>query len=186
MDWRRWASIARLTIRKMSCLNGSRKSHFVRKIKQVQIETAWGRIYFLRICAIFCRYWTCSFSGRNNQAIGPRLSAIFTFFFTMQSYEKEIWHCPHLSAYVRKCPLLSAFLLRCKVTKKKFGTVQPCPAMSICVQLRHNNALHLRCKVTKSKFGNVQICPILSNFVHLIFEQFHLPLKLFSICAILH
>ena len=25
MDWRRWASIARLTIRKMSCLNGSRK-----------------------------------------------------------------------------------------------------------------------------------------------------------------
>ena len=32
----------------------------------------------LRICAIFCRYWTCSFSGRNNQAIGPRLSAIFT------------------------------------------------------------------------------------------------------------
>ena len=29
--------------------------------------------------AIFCRYWTCSFSGRNNQAIGPRLSAIFTF-----------------------------------------------------------------------------------------------------------
>ncbi len=25
MDWRRWASIARLTIRKMSCLNGSKK-----------------------------------------------------------------------------------------------------------------------------------------------------------------
>ena len=25
MDWRRWASIARLTIRKMSCLNGSRR-----------------------------------------------------------------------------------------------------------------------------------------------------------------
>ena len=36
---------------------------------------------FLRICAIFCRYWTCSFSGRNNQAIGPRLSAIFSFFY---------------------------------------------------------------------------------------------------------
>ena len=29
--------------------------------------------------AIFCRYWTCSFSGRNNQAIGPRLSAIFSY-----------------------------------------------------------------------------------------------------------
>ena len=31
--------------------------------------------------AIFCRYWTCTFSCRNNQAIGPRLSAIFTFLF---------------------------------------------------------------------------------------------------------
>ena len=91
--------------------------------------------YFLRICAIFCRYWTCTFSGRNNQAIGPRLSAIFTFFFTMQSYEKEIWHCPHMSAYVRKCPLLSAFLSRCKVTKSKFGTVQICPIMSKFVHL---------------------------------------------------
>ena len=38
------------------------------------------RMDFLRICAIFCRYWTCSFSCRNNQAIGPRLSAIFTLF----------------------------------------------------------------------------------------------------------
>ena len=28
--------------------------------------------------AIFCRYWTCTFSGRNDQAIGPRSSAIFT------------------------------------------------------------------------------------------------------------
>ena len=37
-----------------------------------------GWIDFLRICAIFCRYWTCTFSGRNNQAIGPRVSAIFT------------------------------------------------------------------------------------------------------------
>ena len=27
-----WASIARLSIRKMSCLNGSRKLHFVQKI----------------------------------------------------------------------------------------------------------------------------------------------------------
>ena len=36
--------------------------------------------------AIFCRYWTCSFSGRNNQAIGPRLSAIFTFFHRINLY----------------------------------------------------------------------------------------------------
>ncbi len=150
----------------MCCLNGSRKSHCVRKIIARPYSDIFGAGgYFLRICAIFCRYWTCSFSGRNNQAIGPRLSAIFTFFFslqsyekdfwhchllslfvtfchlsancyfTMQSYEKGFWHCPHLSAYVRKCPLLSAFLFRCKVTKSKFGTVQICPIMSKFVYL---------------------------------------------------
>ena len=56
-------------------------------------------------------------------------------FFTMQSYGKEIWHCPHLSAFVRKCPLLSAFLFRCKVTKSKFGNVQICPNLSNFVHL---------------------------------------------------
>ena len=50
MDWRRRASIARLTIRKMSCLNGSRKSHFVRKIKQVQIVRPFGSEW------IFCAF----------------------------------------------------------------------------------------------------------------------------------
>ncbi len=30
-------------------------------------------------------------------------------FFSLQSYEKKSWHCPHLSAYVRKCPHLSVF-----------------------------------------------------------------------------
>ena len=62
----------------------SRKSHCVRKIIARPIffilfrNYLWGRMDFLRICAIFCRYWTCSFSGRNDQAIGPRSSAIFT------------------------------------------------------------------------------------------------------------
>ena len=41
-------------------------------------ETIRGRMVFFAHCAIFCRYWTCTFSCRNNQAIGPRLSAIFT------------------------------------------------------------------------------------------------------------
>ena len=40
----------------------------------------WPRFFSAR-SAIFCRYWTCTFSCRNNQAIGPRLSAIFTFLF---------------------------------------------------------------------------------------------------------
>ena len=55
-------------------------------------ENCWrknndGRYYDrLWIClfsarsAIFCRYWTCSFSGRNNQAIGAEVVCIFTFF----------------------------------------------------------------------------------------------------------
>ena len=36
MDWRRWASIARLSIRKMSCLNGSKKL-LTQKILQIRI-----------------------------------------------------------------------------------------------------------------------------------------------------
>ena len=35
-----WASIARLTIRKMSCPNGSRKLHFVQKIKLIAVISA--------------------------------------------------------------------------------------------------------------------------------------------------
>ena len=56
-----WASIARLKIRKICCPNGSRKLHFVQKIKLV------------------------------NQAIGPRLSAIFTSFsyFNFLSVEMD-------------------------------------------------------------------------------------------------
>ena len=39
----------------------------------------WGPDGFSARSAIFCCHWGSSFSGRNNQAIGPRLSAIFTF-----------------------------------------------------------------------------------------------------------
>ena len=117
----------------------SRKSHCVRIIiarPYSDILGAGG--YFLRICAIFCRYWTCTFSGRNNQAIGPRLSAIFTFFFTMQSYEKGFWHCPHMSGNVRFCP---HFFFAAKLRKEKLALssfVQLCPFVSIYVQLRHS------------------------------------------------
>ena len=54
--------------------------------------------------------------------------------FTLQSYEKEIWHCPHLSAYVRICPEMSAF-----------------------VRFRHSNVSYCRCKVTKKYFGIVTL-----------------------------
>ena len=33
--------------------------------------------------AIFCRYWTCSFSGRNNQAIGAEVVCHFLLFVSM-------------------------------------------------------------------------------------------------------
>ena len=69
-----------LYCRKMCCLNGSRKLHFVQKIRLDQLNI-WGRMDFLRICAIFCRYWTCTFSCRNNQAIEAEVVCIFTFFY---------------------------------------------------------------------------------------------------------
>ena len=81
MDWRRWASIARLTIRKMSCLNGSKKL-LTQKIMRVDTETRlWARLFSAR-SAFLCKYWTCSFSCRNNQAIGPRLSAFSPSFIS--------------------------------------------------------------------------------------------------------
>ena len=139
----------------------SRNSHCVRKIiarPYSDILGAGG--YFLRICAIFCRYWTCTFSGRNNQAIGTRLSAIFTFFFTMQSYGKEIWHCPLLSGKVRFCP---HFFYAAKLRKRNLALssfVQLCPFMSsydiaslfiYVAKLRNRN-------LAMSKF--VQFCPL--------------------------
>ena len=53
----------------------------MRIIKHVHIENAWEPDGFFARSAIFCCHWGSTFSGRNNQAIGPRLSAIFTYFF---------------------------------------------------------------------------------------------------------
>ena len=95
--------------------------------------------------------------------------------FTLQSYEKEIWHCHLLSLFVTFCHLLSPFVTfqriaisRCKVTKKDFGTVRICPHMSAYVRkCPLLSAFLFRCKVTKRKIGTVQLCPILSIYVHL-------------------
>ena len=100
--------------------------------------------------------------------------------FSMQSYEKEIWHCHLLSLFVTFQQIAFS---RCKVTEKKFGTVRICPHMSAYVRkCPLLSAFLFRCKVTKSKFGNVQICPIMSKFVHLILRRFHFLPKLFGIC----
>jgi len=68
MDWRRRASIARLSIRKICCLNGSRK--LLRRKYSWSMPPILGPSIFSARSAIFCRYWTCTFSCRNNQAIG--------------------------------------------------------------------------------------------------------------------
>ena len=60
-------------------LNGDRKL-LTQKIMRVDVVTRlWIRLFSAR-SAIFCRYWTCSFSCRNNQAIGAEVVCIFTFF----------------------------------------------------------------------------------------------------------
>ena len=70
-----------LYCRKMCCLNGSRKLHFVQKIRLDRIIKYLGPDGFFARSAIFCRYWTCTFSCRNNQAIGAEVVCIFTFFY---------------------------------------------------------------------------------------------------------
>ena len=56
-------------------------------------------------------------------------------FFTMQSYGKEIWHCPHMSAYVRICPEMSAFV-RISFSLQSYEKKNwHCPAMSSYVHL---------------------------------------------------
>ena len=76
----------------------------------------------------FCPFFYCHKPNR-----------VYADLFTLQSFENEIWHCPNLSEFVRICPFLRCRrgvpYFRCKVTKKIFGTVQLCPAMSICVHL---------------------------------------------------
>ena len=75
MDWRRWASIARLTIRKMSCLNGSRKLQ-MQKILQIRIVGGW--IDFPHEVRFFAGIGPAHFPAETTRPLGPRLSAIFT------------------------------------------------------------------------------------------------------------
>ncbi len=100
MDWRRWASIARLSIRKMCCPNGSKKL-LAQKI--LASQNVGGRMDFLHEVQFFAGIGPAHFPAdlRNaalsafeegapfmgtalaeyKQCIGPRLSAIFTSLF---------------------------------------------------------------------------------------------------------
>ena len=41
--------------------------------------------------------------------ICPEMSAFVRISFSLQSYEKENWHCPALSSYVHLCPFMSSY-----------------------------------------------------------------------------
>ena len=99
--------------------------------------------------------------------ICPNLSVFVSFcrfseqcFFTMQRYEKEIWHSPFVSI----CHLLSPFSKMlfhdAKLRKEKLALsafVRICPEMSAFVRFRHSNVSYCRCKVTKKHFGIVTL-----------------------------
>jgi hypothetical protein len=67
MDWRRWASIARLTIRKMSCLNGSRKL-LTQKILQIRIVGV--RMYFPHEVRFFAGIGPAHFLAETTRPLG--------------------------------------------------------------------------------------------------------------------
>ena len=88
----------------------------------------------------------------------------------MQSYEKQIWHCPNLSEFVRICQFLSVFGTMLFLLQSYEKENWHCQSMSVCVSLCHFMSLSdllplSRCKVTKRKFGTVTFCHYLSPFV---------------------
>ena len=153
----------------MCCLNGSRKSHCVRKINArpySDILGAGGSAHlrnFLQVldlhifrqkqpghwAEVVCHFHLLFHDAKLQKVnlalsayvrICPEMSAFVRISFSLQSYEKKNWHCPAMSSYVHLCPFMSSYGIA--------------------------SSRNLRCKVTKSKFGNVQICPIMSKFVH--------------------
>ena len=75
----------------LSLLPENELPQWQQKIRLNHIIKYLGPEEFLRICAIFCRYWTCTFSCRNNQAIGAEVVCIFTFFYIPFLFAKWQW-----------------------------------------------------------------------------------------------
>ncbi len=71
MDWRRWASIARLSIRKMCCLNGSRKLRKCAENKYSSISITFGPVYFPHEVRFSVTYWRSQFSGSLARLLMP-------------------------------------------------------------------------------------------------------------------
>jgi len=75
MDWRRWASIARLSIRIMCCPNGSRKL-LTQKIIIRPYQA--GPVYFLHEVRFSAGIGPAHFPAVTTRPLRPRLSAIFS------------------------------------------------------------------------------------------------------------
>ena len=101
----------------------------------------------------------------------------------MQSYEKQIWHCPNLSVFVRICQFLSVFgtmlFLAAKLRKRKLALsvyVSLCQSMSLYVTFRSIASFSMQsyekeiwhCHLL-SPF--VTICHLLSPFSKLLFHD---------------
>ena len=87
--------------------------------------------------------------------------------FTLQSYEKQIWHCPNLSEFVRICQFLSVFgtmlFLAAKLQKVNL-------ALSVCVSLCHFVSLYVTFRyitslTLQSYEKQIWHCHLLSLFV---------------------
>ena len=113
----------------------------------------------------------------------------------MQSYEKQIWHCPNLSEFVRICQFLSVFgtmlFFAAKLRKRKLALsvyVSLCQSMSLCVTLCHFPiyCLFLDAKIRKGNLALspfVTICHLLSPFSKLLFHDAKLRKRILALSA---
>ena len=127
---------------------------FVFDIRNVRCKVTKSKFGTVRICRFLSAFVSfCQFSEQ--------------CFFSLQSYEKENWHCQSMSVCVSLCHFVSLSdllsLSRCKDTKRKFGTVTFCHYLSPFVTFQQ--IAISRCKVTKKDFGTVRICPHMSGNV---------------------
>ncbi len=79
MDWRRWASIARLNPENCR-LNGDRKL-LTQKIMRVDEVARFRPTYFLHEVQFFAGIGPAHFPAETTRPLGPRLSAIFSSLF---------------------------------------------------------------------------------------------------------
>ena len=107
----------------------------------------WSRRIFCE--AIFCRYWTCTFSCRNNQAIGPRLSAFSPSFYIPNGNGNK----KNAATLIRELRLVAPPRLELSQTEPKSGVLP----------LHHGANLFARCMVANQSraitpWGNRFFC----------------------------